>query len=55
MFDQLVQTDRTGLHPGVEERARSRLRAGRGLAIRSRSPGIANQMILTDVMHDILE
>jgi hypothetical protein len=51
----LLRTDGAGLHPGVKERARSRLRAGRWLAVPSRSPGPADQMILTHMMHDVLE
>src|SRR5690242_4553713 len=54
-FAQLIRADRAGLLPGVKQRARSRLRAGRWPAIPSGSPGPADQMILTDVMHDILE
>src|SRR5262249_29860772 len=54
-FDRLIRTDRAALHPGVKERACLRLRAGRGPTIPSRSPGPADQMILTYVMHDVFE
>src|ERR1700757_128184 len=50
-----IRTDRTGLHPGVKECARLRLRAGRGLAVSSRSPGPADQRILAHVMDDVFE
>src|ERR1700751_1909875 len=50
-----IRTDRTGLHPGVKECARLRLRAGSGLAVSSRSPGPADQRILAHVMDDVFE
>jgi hypothetical protein len=50
-----IRTDRTGLRPGVKECARLRLRAGRGLAVSSRSPGPADQRILAHVMDDVFE
>ena len=42
ILDQLIRANRAGLHPGVKERAGSRLRAGRGPTISSRSPGPAD-------------
>src|SRR4029077_7050199 len=55
MSDRLIRTDRAGLHPGIKQRARLRLCAGRGPAIPSRSPGPADQMILAGVMDDVFE
>ena len=51
----LIRTNRASFHPGGEQRAFLGLRTWSGLPVRAGRPGIADQMILTHVMHDLVE
>ena len=51
----LIRTNCASFYPGVEQRAFLGLRTWSGLAAPAGRPGIADQMILTHVMHDLLE
>lgn len=51
----LIRTNRASFHPGGEQRAFLGSRTWSGLPVRAGRPGIADQMILTHVMHDLVE
>ena len=50
-----MRANRAGLHPGIEQRARLHLRAGRGAAIAAGRPGPTDQVIGADMMHDLVQ
>lgn len=49
--ERLIRTNRACFYPDIEERAFLGLRTWGRLAVASWSPGIADQTILTHVMH----